>query len=247
VFQALGSWLDRYWTALVGVLGVIALALFGTIWQDGASVVGEFWFFTLVVVAAVASGASGIYNTIRFARRARKVESELFTAVRTTLVPLAEHFIDAGSATTAEDAATLVTMHCRAFVARNGATCDANLYKLSGRDLVRVNRTAGSARKAFNRTRKQDAPAVEATRTVERVMAKQTTFCPNVASWRWRRKLDLAPGPRTYSAFISVPLCDANGTAVGMLSLNSSKRGVLTSLHQEYLEAVGRIYVAWNT
>lgn len=247
MFQALGSWLDRYWTALVGVVGVIALALFGTIWQDGADVVGEFWFFTLVVLAAVASGASGIYNTIRFARRARQVESELFTAVRTTLVPLAEHFIDSGSVSTPEDAATLVAMHCRAFVARTGATCDANLYRLSGRDLVRVNRTAGSARKAFNKTRKQDAQSIEATRTVERVVAGQTTFCPNVASRRWRSKLGLAPGPRSYSAFISVPLRDANGTVVGMLSLNSSKRGVLTLLHQEYLEAVGRIYVAWRT
>lgn len=245
MFKVAGALLDRYWPIAISLAGAVALALFGTVWQDADETIGSLLTIVLIATSGVASVFSGVYMAIGRELRTQKTEADLMTVLRSTIIPLAEQFIAVKKPMVGEaleNMATELTLQCRALVKDKRAVCDVNVYRLVKGGLERVNRASRAARQSFKRTSQQTPAAIEARCTVERIVAGKSTFCPDVQKTKWQRMFSLEQRKRDYRSFISVPVLGPGGKAIGMLSINSNKTKTLTELHQSYLQAAARIY-----
>lgn len=243
--KILGALFDSYWPIAVSVAGAVILALFGTIWQESDKAIGGLLTIIFVCLAAIASVFGGVWMAVAQELRTQRTESDLFTALRSTIIPIAERAISSITPVVGqahEDFATELTLQCRALVKKNTAMCDANLYALKADRLELVNRPSRDARRAFKKTTKKNPDAIEEKCTIDRVVAGQVTFCPDVQNARWQQVLSLAPKKRDYRSFISIPIFDKNREVIGMLSINSPDKKGLSDLHRSYLEAAAKIY-----
>ncbi|MCK2022757.1 hypothetical protein KZC52_07470 [Microbacterium sp. kSW2-24] len=245
MFTIIGSLADRYWPVLVSVLGAIALALFGTVWVAAADVIGMFWTVTFIVAAALLSVFGGVFMAIAQELRTQRTESELLTVMRSTIIPLAEQVIVVKKPVVGvdmENLATELALHCRALVRDKDAICDVNVYRVMSHGLDRVNRASREARISFKNTTKNTPRAIEERRTVERVVAGEVTFCPDVNSKKWQKRFSLEKKTRDYRCFISVPVFNESHKVIGMLSINSSRKGGLSDLHKSHMETAAKLY-----
>lgn len=248
MFAVLGSLLDRFWPHLITAIGTVALALFGTVWQESGDVIGDELTIGLIIIAALVSAAGAVIAAIRYDRGVRGIQTDMLTDVRASLVPLCARLIMLPRPLEQDkyvDAMTELTMHCRLFAPRDpGTIADANFYALSGNTLTRVNRAAGSAREQFVSGRRTTPRALEEKAVVDRIKAGQSVVCGNIRKRKQRRLLCLEEGDRTYLSFVSVPVISNNGTIIGMLSLNSSEKNGLSSVHATFLESVAKLIAA---
>ena len=257
MLRAIGGFLDRVWPHILAVGGAVALALSPLYldWlrtQGAHAGRGDAFAIVAVVGAALASVAGIVYGAWRYERARVRVQAELMTAVRSSLMPAAEHFVRLPrpvNDATFEDAITDLTARCQLFAKKDNDSPDANVYKLDRSRLVRVNRASGSARLSFEtaaRGRSEDLVS-EDKQVIERVRSGEVAICTDVKSRRVRKKLGLAAVERSYRSFISVPILRPDGSVYGMISLNSRRRNGLGDLHLTFLVNIALLIAALDS
>ncbi|MFJ6550472.1 GAF domain-containing protein [Microbacterium sp. NPDC091676] len=254
MLRAIGAVLDRVWPHAVAIVGALVLAL-SPLFLDhlrtwGAHIGADDWIAAAVLVlASVAAGGGVIFGAWRYERATVQGQAELMVAVRSSLVPAANHFIRLPRPVTDamfEDAITELTARCQLFAKKDNDSPDANVYLLERGRLVRVNRSAGNARAVFEtiaRGRPADVVAEER-QVIERVKGGVAAICTDVRSKKHRRELRLADVERSYRSFISLPILREDGSPLGMISLNSSRKRGLGELHVRYLTSIAVLVAA---
>lgn len=199
-----------------------------------------------LVVAGLMSAVGTIAIGIRHEKELSKSRSDVLTGLRSTLIPTAKGLIGAAprmDEQTLIKCMTELTARCAVFVKdHDDDVPDANVYLLRGESkLERVNDSAGKARPSFTKSKRRDDRSREETAVVDRVLACTSVTCDDIYSPKHQRDLVLAPGERTYRAFISVPIIGPDHKPRGMISLNSSKVGRLTRVHEIFLEQLAEL------
>lgn len=236
MFEKFGGLIDRagaHGLAVVGTVGLALVSAFGS----KLGVVLTIW---LAILCGLLSVAGTVVGVVRYEKRRRHTRVQLLTGLRGTLIPTTELFIKVAPTVDDQsfaDALTDLTARCAQFVkSADSDAPDANVYLLEKETaLVRVNRSGGTARERFDKTRRQDARAKEETAVVDRVLASQVTICDDTQSQATQVELCLEAKPRKYRAFISVPIVLDN-KPVGMISVNSARKDHLTDVHLAFLE-----------
>lgn len=253
VLQRVAKKLDKWGAVLATVFGTAALALY-PLWGRILRAFEWHWWVDVALVVALAVLSAG--GGIAAAREKKRIEdarakeramyrAEVMTGIRGTLVPVAERLIKIAPDLTDEEFTNSMTdlaARCTTFVKSGDDDMpDTNVYLFESRNsLVRVNDAAGSARARFTKSRKRDPGSLEESAVVDRVKARDKAICADVESPEDQAKLALNPGPRTYRAFISVPIV-VDGAARGMISLNSKRIDRLTEVHEVFLEQMAQL------
>lgn len=244
------AWLERAWTHLLAVLGVVVLALsplyLDWLRTEGSKLeIGDSLAVAILIVAGVTSVAGVLFGVARYEKAMREMGATVMIELRASLVPVVERLLMVPAMpapSELEDVMTEVAGRIALFAKKDDDRPDANIYYLKGDTcLERLNRSGGTARKQFLRTRKRTPEALEERYVIERVLAGQVTVCEDVLDPKNREKLHLAAVERRYRSFISVPVILKDGSPYGMISLNSAKKNGLRSLHISYLENIAGI------
>ncbi|MFI8413746.1 GAF domain-containing protein [Paeniglutamicibacter gangotriensis] len=181
-----------------------------------------------------------------------KIQGQMIADFKTTLVPTAAQLIASAGASSSQsmDGPIYTIMKdLRAFIGTNGTNADANLYLLIdgspagglGTKLERVHRTDTGARIEFKKTKAKNDRALEEAAVVERILDKKQAHCRNVKSRKNQVKFTLDPkADRKYKAFMSVPVL-LEDKVIGMLSVNSTDKGVIQNYHFDYLDMVATL------
>lgn len=252
MLKAIAGLLERAWLHVVAGFAAIALALsplyVGALRHWGAHNGWDDWLAGLVLGAVGLLSVAGVgLGVWRYEVRGREVEADLMVALRASLIPVADRFIQLRRpvATDAlEDAMTELAARCALFARKDDDQPDANVYRLEGQRLLRINRSAGTARPQFAKTRGKKPEAIEESAVVDRVMGCQVTICEDVKDPDKRTTLKLADIDRNYRSFISVPIVRGDGTPYGMISLNSTKKNGLRAVHLNYLQNLAVLIAA---
>lgn len=237
-------------SAGLGLAGLELTGLQNWLWLDGP------WGFVVTCVAILLA-AGGLAPLLNLLDRVA-VESELITSIKRSLVPAATRLMSAvrrpADFSEVEKDITAVLHNLRSFIGNTGTDADANLYALKlkgegklGTQLVRLHPSDTDARETFTKTKGSGPRQVEESAAVDRVLAGEYAYCPNVRKRRHRRILKIADQrpSRQYVAFMSVPIMHEN-RPIGMLSVNAISKNVIQKSHREYLEAVAKLLSVYH-